>query len=46
MACENCTCEKEKCINGGCTCENGTCKFKDDDSEESKTVDGMAPFDR
>jgi hypothetical protein len=43
MACENCTCEKEKCLNKGCTCENCTCKFKGNDSEESKH---MAPYDR
>ena len=43
MACENCTCEKEKCLNEGCTCENCTCKFKGNISEESKH---MAPYDR
>jgi len=41
MACENCTCNKEKCLTEGCKCTNCTCKFND--SEESKN---MAPFDR
>lgn len=41
MSCENCTCDKEKCLTEGCKCTNCTCKFNS--SEESKNI---APFDR
>lgn len=34
MACENCTCNKDKCLNEGCTCTNCECKFIDNTSEE------------
>jgi len=27
MTCENCTCNKDKCLNEGCTCTNCECKF-------------------
>lgn len=34
MACENCTCEKEKCLNGNCDCTTCVCKFEDSTSSE------------
>ena len=27
MACNNCTCDKEKCLTEGCSCVNCECKY-------------------
>ena len=34
MSCNNCNCDKEKCLTKGCSCTNCECKYEETSSSE------------